>query len=203
MTSVLRPARAPRRASSLLAVTLLLAAGVLTGCENPDFEPREVLPMVEVTYDEAIQMSEKEVKDSDFVSIDLHESRTTHPEWHTVVVDPKDTSSLVRVSASSEEVLSSRVLPPAEAPDKKQLDLVDSMKIIPEVAVKKVTKPDFGKVTAIHPDEYKGEPVWTIVVATLEGDHRYAYEVDGVTGEVLERRSVGAGESTLPTPVQP
>jgi uncharacterized membrane protein YkoI len=182
---------------------LLLPLGVLTGCEDPDFEHREVLPMVEVTYDEAVQMSEKQVKDSDFVSVDLHRPHSSHPEWHTVVVDPEDTSSLVRVSASSEQVLSSRTLPADEAPDKERLDLVDAMTIVPEEAVKKVTKPEYGKVTGIHPDEFEGRPVWTVVVATVDGDHRYAYDVDGATGEVLERRAVGPGESTLPTPARP
>lgn len=203
MMPVLRPARAPRRTRSLLAVLLLVAFGVLTGCENPDFEQREALPMVEVTYDEAIQMSEREVPHTDFVSVNLQRSDSVHPEWHTIVADQKDVSSLVRVSASSEQVLSSGAPPADEAPDAKELDLVKRITVVPAQAVKKVTKPKFGKVTAVYPDTLHGKPVWKIVVATVEGDHRFAYAVDGTTGEILDRSAVGPGDATLPTPARP
>jgi uncharacterized membrane protein YkoI len=205
MTPVLRRARVPGRARPTLAALAgaLLLVGALTGCKSQTFEKREVLPMVEVSYDEAIRMSLDEVKDSSFVSIDLHRPRSVHPEWHTVVVDEKDTSSLVRVSASTEKLLSSGTLPADEAPDKKVLDLTDRMQILPEEAAKKVVKPDFGKVTSIHPDTAEERPVWTVVVATIQQNHRFAYDVDGVTGEVLDRRPVGPGDSTLRSPARP
>lgn len=205
MTLVLHRARVRGRARPTLAALsgVLLLVGALAGCKSQTFEKREVLPMVEVSYDEAIRMSLDEVKDTSFVSIDLHRPRSVHPEWHTVVVDEKDVSSLVRVSASSEKLLSSGSLPADEAPDKKVLDLVDRMEILPEEAARKVIKPDFGKVTSIHPDTAEERPVWTVVVATIQQNHRFAYDVDGVTGEVLSRRPVGPGDSTIRTPAQP
>lgn len=203
MMSQLRPARAPRRTRSLLAALLLVVLGVLTGCENPDFEQREALPMVEVTYDEAMQMSVQKVPHTDFVSVSLQRSRSVHPEWHTVVVDQADVTSLVRVSASREQVLSAGAPPADEAPATKELDLVKRITVAPAEAVKKVTEPTFGKVTAVYPDTMHGKPVWKVVVATIDGDHRFAYAVDGTTGEVLDRSAVGPGDATVPTPARP
>jgi hypothetical protein len=205
MTPVPHASRVRGRINPLLAALAgaFLLTGGLTGCESQEFEQKEVLPMVEVTYDEAIRMSLEEVEGSGFVSITLHRPRSVHPEWDTVVVDEKNTSSLVRVSATSERLLSSRTLPPGETPPPERVSAARRMTVLPEKAVKKITKPEFGKVTSVRPGVAENRPVWTVVVATIQGAHRFAYDVDGVTGEVLDRRAAGPGDSALRSPARP
>ncbi|MCF6525639.1 PepSY domain-containing protein [Streptomyces sp. JJ36] len=82
--------------------------------------------------------------------------------------------------------------PEGEASER-TLTLLEEAKLLPEEAVRQVTKPEFGKVARI--DLRRGEAgrvVWTVKVAAIRPENFHRYDVDAVTGEVLRRTPLPA-----------
>jgi uncharacterized membrane protein YkoI len=187
-----RPGR--RRASILRSVAALGAAILLTSCGNEKLDQQaEVLPAVEIEHDQAIRQALAEVPADRLVALELRGLEGGDPVWRSEVATRDGTVHLVRTDASTGRLLSTEI-PPAQDSDSKSktLDLLKEVEILPEEAAREVTKPDFGKVTAIHLEEKENEKaniVWSINVATIEKSNVHVYDVDAVTGEILDRRS--------------
>ncbi|MFD4262394.1 PepSY domain-containing protein [Streptomyces sp. NPDC058534] len=174
--------RCPPLAGTAMACAFALLA--LAGCDSEQQEAHEVLPMLEVPADEAIRLSLEEVPGSDLAALHLRQSEGDEPVWDSNVVAQDGTRHLVRVDGSRPKVLSAKEVPDEDAGQRK---LIEQAKILPEQAVREVTKPEFGKVTSIEIDTKEGRVVWNVDVTTIERDNVHTYDVDAKTGEVLDR----------------
>lgn len=154
---------------------------------------------MEAPYDLAVSKALDEVPRSEFVSLSLRPS-DVRPEWLVRVADDTGSVRLVRVAATDGRLLGTSVPAGQSAGLKKRTaELVAAVRVLPEEAVDKVKKPDFGKVSGIALEEGpRGEPVWSVTVALVEPIRERVYEVDAVTSEVLSSLTTG-GDSGTPT----
>jgi uncharacterized membrane protein YkoI len=177
------PARG--RTPLLCALLLVLALPVTAGCNDPvDDGRKEVHPEVEFRYDEAIRTSLAEVPASELTRIVLRHAEDGAPVWHTTVVTSDGSEHTLRLTATAGDLLA----PPSPgepAPEPAGV-LLEKAELLPEEAVRKVTKPDFGKVVAESLGVREGRTVWFVEVATVEEDHVRRTAVDAVTGRVVD-----------------
>lgn len=170
----------------VLALFLTLAAPVLAGCGGSGVEGgrREVHPEVEALYDEAIRTALAEVPDSELTGLVLRHDEGGAPVWHSTVVTPDGTEHTVRIAATTGDLMASPS-PAGPAPERAEV-LLEKAKLLPEEAARKVTVPDYGKVTRIALGETEGRTVWFVEVTTLEEDHVRRTAVDAVTGGTVD-----------------
>ncbi|MFF9408085.1 hypothetical protein ACF1B0_21550 [Streptomyces anandii] len=186
------------------AVTAFLVTGALlamgAACQGPPKEHRpEALPQVETPYDHAVLTALSEVPDTKLVSVRVTDVSTPDPVWLTQVADAQGTVHAVRVDAVGGKFLDASV-PADQSPAQKSRTaaLVASAKVLPQDAVDKVKRPDFGKVTAVSLE--KGEnnkTVWAVTIATVESGRTHSYQIDAVTSKVLSS-STSPGNSSIP-----
>lgn len=190
-----RPVRRPatrtettgsRRRTPLLLLVVLLALGLpaLSGCAGGEGGRREVHPEVEALYDEGIRVALAEVPDSELTQIVLRHDEHGAPVWHSTVVTADGTEHIVRIAATTGDLVAPP-FPGEPAPEKAEV-LLEKAKLLPEEAARKVTVPDYGKVTRIALGETEGRTVWFVEVTTLEEDHVRRTAVDAVTGETVD-----------------
>lgn len=181
---LVRPQRVRRRLL-LPAALLCLALPALTGCgDTVEQGRREVHPEVEALYDEAIRSSLAEVPDAELAEIDLRHDPDGRPVWHTRVVTSDGTEHTVRIAATTGDV--PRPPSPGSPAPARTGELLEKAVLLPEEAARKVTVPDFGKVTGISLGETEGRTVWFVEVTTVDEDHVRRSAVDAVTGQTVD-----------------
>lgn len=181
-----RPVRGVRRSLLLLAALLLLGLPALAGCgDTVEGGHNEVHPEVETLYDEAIRTSLAEVPDSELVEIVLRHAEDGAPEWHSRVVTAGGTAYTLELAATTGDLLAPPE-PAAEPASERTRVLLEKAKLLPEEAARKVTTPDFGKVTRVALGEREDRTVWVVEVTTIEEDHVRRSAVDAVTGETVQ-----------------
>jgi uncharacterized membrane protein YkoI len=164
-------------------------ASCLAGCGGDgDDRRREVIPAAEIEYSQAIRTSVAEVPRSELVAAELRHTGVTTPVWQSRVATEDGTQHVVRLDASTGDVLETKVAPAQSRSDKgKVRALLRRATILPEEAARKVTKPDFGKVSAVELSERNGEVIWSVDVVTIEEGNVSVYDIDATTGKVLKR----------------
>jgi uncharacterized membrane protein YkoI len=180
-----RPAR-PRPALALL-LALVGVLALATGCSEGGAEGRtEVHPGVETLYDEAIRLSLEEVPDSELLEVALRHREGGQPVWRSRVVNPDGTAHVATLTATTGDLVRKSVPGTVEPASGETMTLLEETVLVPEEAARKVTKPDFGKVTLVELGERGGGPVWFVEVTTVEEDHVRRTTVDAVSGEILD-----------------
>jgi uncharacterized membrane protein YkoI len=180
------PWRGTRRAVALL-LALVGVLGFASGCAEGGEEGRtEVHPEVEALYDQAIRLSLEQVPDSELLQVVLRHREGGQPVWRSRVVNPDGTAHLVTLTATTGDLVRKSVPGAVEPASEETMTLLEEAVLVPEEAARKVTKPDFGKVTLVELGERGGGPVWFVEVTTVEEDHVRRTTVDAVSGEILD-----------------
>ncbi|MEV6791919.1 PepSY domain-containing protein [Streptomyces sp. NPDC051320] len=163
----------------------LLSVGA--GCSGPppDRQP-EALPQVDAHYERAVSKALDEVPGSRLVSVRITDTSRPEPVWRTRVSDKDGTIHVVHVDAFDGGLLDKSV--PAGQPSAQKARvaaLAASAKLLPEEAVDRVKKPDFGKVTDVSLEKGPHDrTVWSVTVATIQHGETHVYQVDAMTGKV-------------------
>ncbi|MEU0112638.1 PepSY domain-containing protein [Streptomyces bobili] len=196
-------AKSASAAAAFLVTGAFLAAGA--ACEGPPPEHRpEALPQVETRYDRAVLTAQSEVPGTKLVSVRVTDVSTPNPVWLTQVADENGTVQAVRVDAVDGRFLSASS-PADQSPAQKSRTaaLVASAKVLPEDAVDKVKKPDFGKVTDVSLGSYQGRTVWSVTIATVRSGQTRTYQIDAATSEVVRSRTIPGSSSVPSAPASP
>ncbi|WP_431990829.1 PepSY domain-containing protein [Streptomyces albogriseolus] len=187
--------------------TLVLGAVLLASCSGPPPASRpEVLGQVEFSFDRAVREALDEVPRSKLFSVEVRQVSGPDPVWRTEVATDDGTLHVVRIDASLGRLLDT-FEPPEQPPARKARTAaqVKAAKVLPEEAAEKadataVENPHYGKVTALRLTRGKeDEPVWSVAVMTIRPEHTHIYQVDAVTGDVIDRRTTRPGPSPSAT----
>jgi uncharacterized membrane protein YkoI len=179
-------------ATTAAATTAAAAAalvGVLAGCSGEAGDTRrEVIPAAEVEYSQAIRTSVAEVPRSELIAAELQTPDKETPVWRSRVATDDGTVHVVRLDASTGRLLGTESARGQSSSDKARVrSLLERATIRPEEAVREVTEPDFGKVSAVELGERNGRVIWSVDVVTVEEDNVHVYTIDATNGKVLNR----------------
>ncbi|MFC8100166.1 PepSY domain-containing protein [Streptomyces sp. NPDC057363] len=179
--------------AALVCGTLLATA---SACAGPPPERRpEVLPEVEVPYDRAVRTALAEVPGSEVVSVRLRRAPDQGPQWLVRVAAEDGSVRLLRVAATDGRVLT-RSVPAEQSTDgqARTAALVAAARVLPEEAVGKVKRPEFGKVSAIALEDGPDDsPVWSVTLDVIAPVRTRWYKIDAVTSDVLDARTGAPG----------
>ncbi|WP_324785921.1 hypothetical protein [Streptomyces sp. H51] len=192
------------------AVTAFLVTGALlvTGaaCSGPPPERLpQALPQVETGWDRAVLTAQSEVPGAKLLSVRITDASGPDPVWLTRVADQQGTVHAVRVEAIRGRFLGTSV-PSGQSTARKTSTaaLISSAKVLPYDAVDKVKQPDFGKVTDVGLEKGRqGRTVWSVTIVTVQGSPARVYQVDALTAEVVDSRTVASGTPQGSEPAGP
>jgi uncharacterized membrane protein YkoI len=181
--------RSRARRPGLTAAAAAALVGFLAGCGGEAGDTRrEVIPAAEVEYSQAIRTSVAEVPRSELIAAELQMPDKETPVWRSRVATDDGTVHVVRLDASTGRLLGTESARGQSSSDKARVrSLLERATIRPEEAVREVTEPDFGKVSAVELGERNSRVIWSVDVVTVEEDNVHVYTIDATNGKVLNR----------------